>query len=62
MVNESPITFENIVYELKKDIDQNIFKLCAVLDCSENLIYRRVTRAGYDGLRPLKEAIRNGEL
>ncbi len=62
MVNESPITFENIVGELKRDINQNIFKLCAVLNCSENLVYRRITRAGFDGIRDLKEAIRNGKL
>lgn len=62
MVNESPITFEDIVNELKRDINMNIFKICAVLSCSENLIYRRITRAGFDGIRDLKEAIRNSKL
>ena len=62
MVNESPITFEDIVSELKRDLNQNIFKICAVLNCSENLVYRRITRAGYDGIRDLKDAIRNSKL
>lgn len=56
------VSFEDIVKQLKGDLDMNIFRLAFNLKVSDGLIYRRLTEKGYDGITDLKKAICDGEL
>lgn len=60
MINE--VEFSDIVNEFKKDMKLNIYQLCFNLQCSDGVIYRRITSEGFKGLTDVKKAINDGLL
>ena len=60
MINK--VEFSDIINEFKKDINLNIYQLCFNLQCSDGVIYRRITAKGFKGLTDVKRALNGGLL
>lgn len=61
-MKRNELKFEDIVNELSKSPELNIYELIQRLKCSQTLLYSRITENGFKGLKDLKICILKGEI
>lgn len=61
-MKRNELKFDDIVNELSKCPELNIYELIQRLKCSQTLLYSRITESGFKGLKDLKICILKGEI